>query len=349
MSLLIDLLQKIKKGRASREVPPLLERVYRRSPRRRWAYLIVVIASALSVVAGFMVVGLIKEKRIVYPRKAVLVAKKSKPKKQMSEVKAKSEKAPPISFRAKDKETKKAIKLKKTTKAQRVASSTALKNPVNTAKKTERKKQLVLKEKKPSKQKRRPINYSTPVDYYLYQAIKAEREGHLYDAVSLYKKALGHRKEKARLLNKLSYLYIRLKSPQEAISFAKKALRLQPGYVDATVNLSVALMMSGRLDEAIETLNSEFKKNPEDRRILYNLALLYEKEGDLERARDFYNRLYLLNDLRGLLGLARVQERKGNAKRAIQYYREALQMKDLTSEQREKIRGRLSLLSQAAD
>ncbi len=342
MSLLIDLLQKIKKGRSVREVPPLLERASNKPPKRRWGYFLVVLCALLSVVAGFMFVRLFKGKGQVSIRKVRVIAKRDTVRNQRPAVRTKPEKR--SSVRQGINSSKKGGITHEDTK--KVSSATYINKSLNKAIKKHMPKPPVKKMKNSVAKKSPPEKNTTPVDYYLYQAIKAEKQGRFYNAINLYKRALKQESKKPSLLNKLSYLYIKVKSPDEAIIYAEKALKLQPDYVDAAVNLSVALMMTGRVDEAIDTLTSAYKQSPDDKRVIYNLAILYERKGDLENAQRFYKELYRMGDINGLLGLARIQERKGNIGKAIQYYREALKRSDLGKAEMVKLQKRISILSQ---
>ncbi|MFL2568533.1 MAG: tetratricopeptide repeat protein [Gammaproteobacteria bacterium] len=73
--------------------------------------------------------------------------------------------------------------------------------------------------------------------------------GNLDDAESYYTKALSIHKSK-EVLNNLSVIHIERRNYDQAISLAKEAIEIDPAYVDAMHNLSLAQDSLGNYDEA---------------------------------------------------------------------------------------------------
>ncbi len=344
MSLLVDLLEKVKRKKSVKSVSPVLEQVSRKRKGRRWIYILIVFGALLSVASGFIVVGLFKGKTSI-PEKRMVVQMHPRVKKSIYPLsEKKTERGVAIGpQKVITREMQKPLPHKKVAESEKKGKTDN--RPIDNKNRNGK----LTKNTKTVSNQRDTVGKTTSIDYYIYQAISSEKSGHYMDAIIQYKRALEFNKKDVRILNKLSYLYIKIKSPDEAIAFAKKALELKPGYVDAAINLSVALMIKGKIDRATETLISVYKNRPDDRRIIYNLALMYERKGDLDSATKLYKELYYMNDIKGMLGLARIQEKKGNFRKALQYYREALNQKDLNKTQKLKIEKRLSILSRVAD
>jgi tetratricopeptide (TPR) repeat protein len=68
-----------------------------------------------------------------------------------------------------------------------------------------------------------------------------------------------------------------------------RALEIKPDYVDARVNLGVALGYVGRPDEAIATLQAGLEMDPPTESVIYfNLAKIAKEQGDTLRAFEYY-------------------------------------------------------------
>lgn len=70
-----------------------------------------------------------------------------------------------------------------------------------------------------------------------------------------------------------------------AIQDYRKLLELEPGMVEAKVNLAAALVHVGQFDEAISLYRAVLPSIPEKNAVQLNLALAYFKKGDFENAR----------------------------------------------------------------
>lgn len=70
----------------------------------------------------------------------------------------------------------------------------------------------------------------------------------------------------------------------EAIENYKKALDLDPGYLDALHGLGMALFNTGRVDEAIATAKKLIEIDPEDILAHTSLSMFYQSQGRIEEA-----------------------------------------------------------------
>jgi len=88
----------------------------------------------------------------------------------------------------------------------------------------------------------------------------------------------------------------RLEDAQRAF---QAALALDPANAICRYNLGCVLEEAGNIDEAIENLKCAIKALPNHADAHFNLALAYEKKGDPGRAREHWS-LYLKHDPRGV-------------------------------------------------
>jgi len=119
------------------------------------------------------------------------------------------------------------------------------------------------------------INFNYPAHS---EIIKPEAEAPPY----LEKEAKTHRQQ--GLKAQQSGLY------DEAITFYKKAIMLDPLCVDAYNDLGVVYEIKGLLDLAEEYYQKALSQNSFYLPAYYNLAALYEKKGDLKKAAEYWQK-----------------------------------------------------------
>jgi len=77
---------------------------------------------------------------------------------------------------------------------------------------------------------------------------------------------------------------------EEAIPLLERALRIEPGNVEARVNLGTAFGRLGRIDEAIVQFEQVVDDGLEQPMVFNALARAYGQRGDLARAADWLQR-----------------------------------------------------------
>jgi Tfp pilus assembly protein PilF len=161
-------------------------------------------------------------------------------------------------------------------------------------------------------------------DVYLYAARMYEEEENYQKALSSYRKALTADPGNYMVMNNISSTLIRLGVYDEAIRYAQEALRFRKDYIYALINMGVAHSQLGQYREGEGYLKRVLLMEPSNRHALLNLGLLYEKGNTDDKARRCFDRLSVLGDARGYLGLARIAEKQGQFSEAINYYRSVM-------------------------
>jgi serine/threonine protein kinase/WD40 repeat protein/tetratricopeptide (TPR) repeat protein len=111
----------------------------------------------------------------------------------------------------------------------------------------------------------------------------------------------------AMQFNNMAWRYVtgpdKLRDPNRALSFAKKAVELTPGEWMYLNTLGVVYYRLGRYPEALETLERSLRKSDAQAAAfdLFFLAMCHARRGDRDRARDCYDR-----------AVQWVQQRRGN-------------------------------------
>jgi Flp pilus assembly protein TadD len=157
-------------------------------------------------------------------------------------------------------------------------------------------------------------------DMYVYQARSLEEIGDLGTALEYLKKAVSLDPNNYKIRTKMANICVKLKDAECAVTNAKTALDYQPGYVPAMVNYGIGLALMGRDLDAEEVFRDALSRNPANVEILRNLAVLYEKRGEMEAAHGIYLRLAELKVQDAYLGLARVLEKMERFHEAADIY-----------------------------
>lgn len=96
--------------------------------------------------------------------------------------------------------------------------------------------------------------------------------------------------------------YYRMGQYTEAIDSFKKAISIDPNYIDAYYNLGVILQHSNRNSEALGIFKQIMVRKPNDYEAVYNAAVLSEKLGQIENAKRY---LALIPESSPVIGNAR--------------------------------------------
>jgi len=158
-------------------------------------------------------------------------------------------------------------------------------------------------------------------DMYLYAARKFEMSNDYRQALSNYREALKIDTGNVTVMNNIAFMYLKLNLPAEAISYARMALDHNDVYIPAFINMAIANAQLGNYDAAERYLNDASRLDPEDQAVLLNLAVLHERQEHYSRAAELYARLGRLGSGEGLLGEARMYEKLGDTGRAAELYR----------------------------
>lgn len=146
-------------------------------------------------------------------------------------------------------------------------------------------------------------------DLYLYMASNYENKKDYSNALVSYKKVLSIEPKNFRVMNNISSLLIQLNSFEEAKTYSQMALGHKNDYVPALINTGIALAKLGMPEEAENHLLRALSLEPDNRQALLNIAILYEKKDNYKKAREHYLRLHRLGDTQGRAGLERIGDR----------------------------------------
>ncbi|MBF0505617.1 MAG: tetratricopeptide repeat protein [Nitrospirae bacterium] len=348
MSLLAELLSKVKNQGIKRDVPPNLKQVVEHSTEKAALRKKIIILSVLvlvAVVAGFGAVYYMET--FLKPDAVTRPLRRSRPDTPVQAVNPPVQPSP-------------------TSSVSTQASEQAHPTPKKAARKRE-KKVLALygknrEETKPSlppseegiSKKDGSQEIKVPLQRNLTTEERESRDMHLYAAKNYesakdYKQALSNYQEALRLepgdyviMNNISGIMLLMGRNNEALLFAKNALAKNRDYIPALINVGIASIKLNNAEDGKKYLTRALALDPSNKNSLLNLAILNEQNGDYEKAYSSFYKLAQSGDIQGYLGLARVEEKKGNSANAERIYREILSMNGLDPRSRKLASERLS-------
>ena len=86
------------------------------------------------------------------------------------------------------------------------------------------------------------------------------------------------------------------RNKEERLKAAAAAYESQPDSVECALGYADALFDADRLDETMEVLMQAEKLAADDPDVLYNLAFLFNVQGEREKACDYFRRVIKLSD-----------------------------------------------------
>ena len=127
------------------------------------------------------------------------------------------------------------------------------------------------------------------------QALGSFQEGHLDKAERLCGAILEYRSDDFDALHLLGLVHLHRQRPVEALGFLSKALRADPGSLDATSNFALALHAAGRFEEAIAQHRNALRLAPRHPEILYNLGNAFLELNRINEALASYDEVLAIN------------------------------------------------------
>lgn len=332
MSLLADLLSKVKHQDQQSSVPPNLANIIQRSSQKNKTerkFVILLVVVLLFVIVGFGAVYFF-ESYLASPSKS-LVARQGL---ALRDTQKNVAPAPPPQPAAQ--ETPATQQVPQTAP---LASQPEAKAPSAEAAKpkTEKTPQpAVSRISQPSKRSSEVIErLKAERDVLIYSARSYEQNKSYSLAIADYKKALEKDPRNYLIMNSLASALIKTGAYEESIGYSKDALNYQKNYIPALINLGIAHVQSGNMTEGETYLTRARTIEPTNKAVLLNLALLYERLPNYQESLAHFQKLSEMKDIRGNLGMARVLEKQGKRAEAARLYRNILTMDDADPQTRQ--------------
>jgi tetratricopeptide (TPR) repeat protein len=119
------------------------------------------------------------------------------------------------------------------------------------------------------------------------------------------------------------------KNYDEAVSYFKKAVEVEPGYARGHINLGVAYSMMGDEDKALESFLAAVNADPEEVEGWRNLGITYQTLKEYGKAKEAFEKVVELapDDVNGVFALADMYFNEKEYEKALQYYDKAAETK----------------------
>jgi len=355
MSLLAELLSKIKQPQTKRDVPPNLKNIIQTSARKSADRRRIILLSVLLVVAVLTGTFLVYFTRTLSEKSVSDIAAPGRERAELTkrQIQSKEGNSPGQPEISKSAESVQPLKSKEP-----VQDIKAGKPEVVKSKKREdvsyaapgigsRGKemlpdleQVIVKNESPNKGLS-----EFELDTFLYSAREFEMKNDYQGALLNYKKALEKDKNNYVVMNNIAYIYLKLGLTEESVRYSQMASEINKDYIPALINLGVASAKAENISAAEGYFNHALKLDPNNQNVILNLAVLYERQMDYPRAHNYFSRLSKSGDLSGTLGLARIYEKQDKAEEALKFYKSAYADNSLDDKTRSEVRQRIILLS----
>lgn len=359
MSLLADLLAKIKQPQSTREVPPNLQNiVYGASGRsgNRKKIMLLVFVFVASITAGLFLVSYVKPLLDSGGTLSTALRKHPAPPVRQESAVADGETAGTLAP-AGDRDGPDQNMQPDTVKASAVPGETkgipedipVTSEPTHKISKESSPpaKENIVKTVTPDKVRSRskPKQIDTAKrDAYLYNARKHEMNNNYAAALSSYKMALNLDRNNIAIINNIAYIFLQLDLPEDAAASARDALQLNRDHLPSLVNLAIAQARSGNYADAHSSLDRAIRLEPGNSSVILNLAILNERQGNDSAALHYYTRLHNLGAYEGLLGKARIYEKTGRNEDALLLYRQIIASRSPSDAVKKEIGQRIRIL-----
>ena len=133
----------------------------------------------------------------------------------------------------------------------------------------------------------RPVTVAE-IDHAVAEAISRHHCGHVAEAESLYRTALGSDPNHAVALFGLGLLSAAQDRPEDAVTAYRRAITVRPDFVDAYINLGSTLLTLGRREEAAELNRQALAISPGNAMALGNLGKALHDLGHMDQAIEAY-------------------------------------------------------------
>ena len=155
------------------------------------------------------------------------------------------------------------------------------------------------------------------------------KQGRGQEAITFLKEALAIQPDFPDALANLGYVSQQRGNFQDAIDFCRQALAIKSNNPEALCTLGNALQKQGDLNAAIDTYRKALVFKPDYCDALFNLGDTLQQHGDLDAAIDAYRKVLAMkpNAPGTLNNLGSVLGKQGNLEAAIDSYQKALALK----------------------
>ena len=365
MSLLADLLSRVKHQQTKMDVPPNLRNIVVRQSAHKRKILLLSVFFAVAVISGISIIYFTPHIKSVSGKKEPAAYKPTEttatPEKGM-QPEARSEQdnrlQPPQATDNRLSETTEKVKERKTAESKTSKGFKAVKTKeakkVRDSKTAKREKFAsvsdISPEPAPPAVPQPPtapldVRTSSQRDAYLYIAKDYEIRKEYSTAMAYYKRILEIDKNNFNVMNNIAYILLHLGLFDESLRYSLMALDIKKDHVPALINIGIAYARADNTSTAETYMKRAVTIEPDNQSVILNLAVLYEKQKDYPKAFEYFSKLSRFGNIAGLLGVARIYEKQDKAEEALNVYRNISSFNSIDAGTKKIVEQRINLLS----
>lgn len=163
----------------------------------------------------------------------------------------------------------------------------------------------------PVEENKEPEIGSKETYHYLYKASRSENDKDYLGAISIYNKILAVEPTNYIVMNKIASLLMKMNMWKESMDELRKSYKINKNYIPTLVNIGIVYANTENYSTAEKYFQKALAIDPINQDAIFSIAILYEKQNMDEKAAEFYSRLRKLGDARGNTGLERVLSYNG--------------------------------------
>jgi len=177
------------------------------------------------------------------------------------------------------------------------------------------------------------------------QALNLYQNGALMEALQACRAACADDDHDPVMYCLMGVIYGQLNQYAESARYSRRAIELNPEYIEAHFNLALAARQIGEIEQAIKSLEFVVAHSPRDPDAHYSLANILEGYAEYDRAMQEYRLARSINPdhLDALAGEASIHEKRGDFDTAWQIIRPHVEGVELASIMMAIVYGRLAL------
>ena len=113
---------------------------------------------------------------------------------------------------------------------------------------------------------------------------------YIVEAENQFQIAIHISSESPKILNTIGNIYLHLKKPDNAREYYLRSTDLMPEHIPSILNIGVTFELTGNFEQALNFYKKAIKTSPNDPRCWYALGLANFNNGDIDEARDAWER-----------------------------------------------------------
>ncbi len=151
-------------------------------------------------------------------------------------------------------------------------------------------------------------------------------------AIEAYKKAIELDPTYIEAYNNLGILYQEIGDDHSAYETYQSLIRVKPDYEKVYNNLGILFYQRGQYGEALESFQKALTINPKNLESYLNLGVIYKKQGQWEKAVESYQKALSINPLHKEThyNIGLLYEQRGEVELAIGHYHKFIQLASQT-------------------